>query len=106
MQPSRKQLTCTSSNTGPVSIFTTFTIILFFLYVSIKQNLHGDATSGVSTGTAVLSTLQNDDNVESINVFGMNFNGGFWHVDFNDPNLSNICCTKCVFHKTSIEQYK
>lgn len=74
--------------------------------MSIKQNLHGDATSGVSTGTAVLSTLQNDDNVESINVFGMNFNGGFWHVDFNDPNLSNICCTKCVFHKTSIEQYK
>lgn len=72
----------------------------------IKQNLHGDATSGVSTGTAVLSILQNDDNVDSINVFGMNFNGGWWHVDFNDPNLSNICCTKCVFHKTSIEQYK
>lgn len=72
----------------------------------IKQARHGDTTSGVSTGTAVLSILQNDDNVKSIHVFGMNFNGGWWHVDFNDPNLSNICCAKCVFHKTSIEQYK
>jgi len=72
----------------------------------IKQNLHGDATSGVSTGTAVLSSLQDDDNVESINVFGMNFNGGWWHVDFNDPNLSHICCTKCIFQKTNKEQYK
>uniref|UniRef100_A0A6C0IY35 Uncharacterized protein n=1 Tax=viral metagenome TaxID=1070528 RepID=A0A6C0IY35_9ZZZZ len=72
----------------------------------IKQNIHGNATSGISTGTAVLSSLQNDDNIESINVFGMNFNGGWWHVDFNDPNLSNICCTKCIFHKTRMEQYK
>ena len=72
----------------------------------IKHNLHGDAKYGISTGTAVLSSLQNDDNIESINVFGMNFNGKSWHVDFNDQNLSNICCTKCVFHKTNIEQYK
>jgi hypothetical protein len=71
----------------------------------IKQKFHGDATSGVSTGTALLSSLENDKDVESINVFGMNFNGGWWHVDFNDPNLSNICCTKCIFHKTSMDQY-
>ena len=71
----------------------------------IKHSRHGDATSGVSTGTALLSNLQNDDSVESVNVFGMNFNGGWWHVDFNDPNLSNICCTKCTFHKTSVNEY-
>ena len=71
----------------------------------IKQARHGDGTSGVSTGSAVLSSLQNDDTVESINVFGMNFNGGWWHVDFNDPNLSNICCTKCIFHKTRGDEY-
>lgn len=72
----------------------------------IKQARHGDATSGVSTGTAVLSSLQYDDTVKYINVFGMNFNGGWWHVDFNDPNLSNICCTKCIFHKTHVDDYK
>ena len=68
-----------------------------------KEARHGDSPIGPSTGTALLSTLQDDDTVNSINVFGMNFNGdhiGSFHVDFIDMNLTNICCTKCIFHET------
>lgn len=72
----------------------------------IKNSRHADSSSGVSTGTALLSFLQSDDSVTSVNVFGMNFNGGWWHLDFNDPNLTNVCCTKCNFHRTRVNEYK
>jgi hypothetical protein len=74
-----------------------------------KEARHGDSPIGPSTGTALLSTLQDDDTVKSINVFGMNFNGDFigaFHVDFIDMNLTNICCTKCIFHETFNDEYK
>ena len=73
-----------------------------------KEARHGDSPIGPSTGTALLSTLQDDENVKSINVFGMNFNGELinsFHVDFIDINLSNICCTKCIFHETVNNEY-
>ena len=71
----------------------------------IKTSRHADSSSGVSSGTALLSRLQDDASVQKVNVFGMNFNGGWWHVDFNDINLTHVCCTKCKFHPTRVNEY-
>ena len=55
---------------------------------------------GPSTGGAVLSDLEMNANVQSIHVFGMNWMGTKDHVDFADPTIVPMCCTKCIIYPT------
>lgn len=62
--------------------------------------------AGPSTGAALLSVLQDAENVTAIHVFGMNWNGQpDVHIDFADPDLVRQCCTKCIIHPTSNSRY-
>ncbi len=38
-------------------------------------------------------------------LIGMNFNGHPRHLDFVDKELTYTCCTKCIFHKTPVQEY-
>jgi hypothetical protein len=62
---------------------------------------------GPSTGTAVLNVLESSDDVESIDVYGMNWNGGEHHLDFQkkNQNLVKECCTKCQIFPTASQDY-
>jgi len=71
----------------------------------IKDNKHGDSYSGISTGTAVISELMKNDAIVKLDVFGMNFNGHPRHLDFVDKEVTDKCCTKCIFHKTPVQEY-
>ena len=61
--------------------------------------------AGPSTGGVALSALQELDNVETIHVFGMNWNGHPGHTDFLYPTLVADCCSKCTIHPTRSTDY-
>lgn len=62
--------------------------------------------AGPSTGGVALSVLQELDNVATINVYGMNWNGpADMHIDFANGTMVQDCCTKCVVHPTSTDAY-
>lgn len=57
--------------------------------------------AGPSTGAIALSALQELENVERIDVYGMNWNGNSdMHVDFANRTIVPTCCTKCDIHPT------
>jgi hypothetical protein len=60
---------------------------------------------GPSTGAVVLSALQASPRVARIDVFGMNWNGPTYHIDFLNKTLVPRCCTKCVLHPTAGAAY-
>tara|TARA_Y100000389_G_scaffold179981_1_gene194487 strand:+ start:493 stop:1248 length:756 start_codon:yes stop_codon:yes gene_type:complete len=62
--------------------------------------------AGPSTGAVALSVLQEMRNVETINVYGMNWNGDKRaHIDFANKTLVRDCCTKCVIHPAASNSY-
>ena len=62
--------------------------------------------AGASSGGIVLDILQGIPQIHEINVFGMNWNGDpSMHVDFRNKSIVSACCTKCVFHKTTTDNY-
>lgn len=70
-----------------------------------KKCSHSLAKHGPSTGAAVIDELNRARNVESIHVYGMNWNGGSHHVDFKHSDLISRCCDKCVLHPTCSDEY-
>ena len=74
------------------------------IYNGVKTN----AKWGFTSGTIVLSDLQQDDNVKEVNVLGMNFtksHEGSQH-DTNEKEYNEKYCTKCKFHKTVRNDYR
>lgn len=67
--------------------------------------LSNTSSNGPSTGGALLHYLESDNGVDTIDVYGMNWTGGNWHVDFKNPNLVRDCCTKCHIHQTPSNEY-
>lgn len=68
--------------------------------------LQSTTWAGPSTGGIALSVLQELENVETIDVYGMNWNGpADMHVDFANRTLITDCCTKCVIHPTASDNY-
>lgn len=68
--------------------------------------LHNQTWAGPSTGGVALSVLQEIRNVETIDVYGMNWNGpAEMHADFANQTLIVDCCTKCVVHPTASNDY-
>ena len=62
--------------------------------------------AGPSTGGVALSVLQELQNVETIHVYGMNWNGpADMHIDFANGTMIAGCCTKCVIHPTASDAY-
>ena len=62
--------------------------------------------AGPSTGGVALSVLQDLEHVETINVYGMNWNGpADMHIDFANRTMIEGCCTKCVIHPTASDDY-
>lgn len=94
----------------PVPIFNTSTALKFtgktMSFPKCKLATRSDsAGSGPSTGGALLNYLESDNGVKTIDVYGMNWNGGNHHVDFKNPRLVRECCTKCDIHETSSPKY-
>lgn len=63
------------------------------------------AWAGASTGAAALSVLHGMPEVKKINVYGMNWNGPTYHIDFENTSLVKGCCTTCQFHETASSAY-
>lgn len=63
------------------------------------------ATAGASTGAIALSVLEEMPEVKRINVFGMNWMGADYHIDFKNTSLVRGCCSKCHFHQTASNAY-
>jgi hypothetical protein len=71
-----------------------------------NSNIQGLRYGGPSSGGLVLSHLQSSQDVASIDVFGMNWNGNpALHVDFANRSLVGECCTKCRIHQTATSFY-
>lgn len=70
-----------------------------------RRKCHSETTSGPSSGAIVLDHLQNMAAVKTIDVYGMNWNGGRHHVDFKHNTLLKHCCSKCNFHDTACKRY-
>tara|TARA_B110000046_G_C12992410_1_gene398424 strand:- start:1120 stop:1908 length:789 start_codon:yes stop_codon:yes gene_type:complete len=66
---------------------------------------HGQASYGPSTGALALSELDRSNAVQDIHVYGMNWNGASYHVDFKYPDLVANCCSKCTIHPTANANY-
>ena len=66
---------------------------------------YSNTDAGVSTGTIVINHLESLHNIKKIDVFGMNWNGGDWHLDFANPEIVPTCCRKCTIHKTATKNY-
>lgn len=66
---------------------------------------HSFTPHGPSTGTIVIDKLQEWSTIESIDVYGMNWNGGNHHIDFKQPDMVEKCCSKCTIHKPNDEKY-
>lgn len=67
---------------------------------------HAETRAGPSTGGAVIDYLQRSPAVVRIDVYGMNWSGSNWHVDFKHPDLVRQCCSKCVIHDPASYTYK
>ena len=72
---------------------------------------HASAKYGPSSGAAVVDALDADPDVETIDIFGMNWSPDSphqrqWHVDFRAPDLVPQCCEKCTIHSTSTNAYR
>jgi hypothetical protein len=62
--------------------------------------------AGPSTGAVALSELNELDEIKTIDVYGMNWNGPpKVHIDFANNTLVHDCCQKCVFNHTSSDYY-
>ncbi len=72
---------------------------------SEKKCQQQSSRAGPSTGAAVLSHLDTIDAIDSLEVFGMNFLGGNWHLDFRDPSIVPRYCKKCTIHATPTSRY-
>ena len=71
-----------------------------------NECLHASTWAGPSTGAVVLSKLQQESDIETTDVFGMNWNGDSdAHIDFKNASIVKGCCTKCSFHDTSSDDY-
>lgn len=66
---------------------------------------HDFKRHGPSTGAIVIDSLEKMSSIDSVHIFGMNWNGTSHHVDFAQPNLVGTCCTKCVIHPTENNMY-
>ena len=66
---------------------------------------HNATDAGPSTGAVALSALQQDPGIVRIDVYGMNWNGPAYHLDFVNRTLVPRCCTKCVVHPTASASY-
>lgn len=64
-----------------------------------------DAWAGASTGAVALSVLEGIPDVKKINVYGMNWAGESYHIDFQNRSLVKACCTTCTFHQTASSAY-
>ena len=64
-----------------------------------------DAWAGASTGAIALSVLDGMPEVKKINVYGMNWAGESYHIDFQNRSLVKGCCTTCTFHQTASSAY-
>ena len=69
------------------------------------KSFHAEQVHGPTSGAAVIDWLEQDPSVETIHVFGMNWNKRDPHVDFVKKKLVETCCTKCEFHKTESPSY-
>lgn len=67
--------------------------------------VHDAQKNGPSSGAAVLDKLSSTSCVDSIDVFGMNWNGGSHHVDFAQPEIVPSCCTKCTINDAATKYY-
>tara|TARA_B100000575_G_C23074098_1_gene618677 strand:+ start:107 stop:856 length:750 start_codon:yes stop_codon:yes gene_type:complete len=68
--------------------------------------LQAKTWAGPSTGGVALSVLQELENVDVINVYGMNWNGpADMHIDFANRTMVRGCCTKCIIHPTANNDY-
>lgn len=63
------------------------------------------AWAGASTGAVALSVLEGMPEVKKMNVYGMNWAGESYHIDFQNRTLVKSCCTTCRFHQTSSSAY-
>ena len=70
-----------------------------------KEVRHDASPLGPSTGGVVLDELQKDPQITKIQVYGMNWSGSIHHVDFDDPDIVPVCCTKCEMHETKSRRY-
>ena len=70
-----------------------------------NRKLHSDTYWGPSTGGVLIDSLQSDENVREIKIYGMNWNGSHNHVDFKHTDIVKNCCTKCEIHPTKSEIY-
>ena len=62
--------------------------------------------AGPSTGAVAISELNELDAVNTMNVYGFNWNGAARiHIDFLNKSLVKDCCTKCIFHSTQSDWY-
>ena len=59
-----------------------------------------------STGTMLLSELQKNEQISSIDVYGMNWAFGILNHADEEANLIGTCCTKCNINKTHSDSYK
>jgi hypothetical protein len=68
--------------------------------------LQATTWAGPSTGGVALSVLQDINNIATIDVYGMNWNGpADMHIDFANGTIVEACCTKCVVHPTASDSY-
>lgn len=64
-----------------------------------------ETSSGPSAGAVALSELHALEQIQHIDVYGMNWKGGLEHVDFKYPDVVSTCCKKCSIHPTPTLMY-
>ena len=53
-----------------------------------------------------MSELQASSNVSWIHIYGMNWMGDkSVHIDFAHPEITSLCCTKCIIHPCTSQVY-
>lgn len=92
------------SSRGPQNTVSS-TMRLFSRCNPCPHCAHNWTLLGPSTGAIVLSYLQEDSLVHSIDIFGMNWNGDLPHNDFLDHDIVRRCCLKCTVHVTPDGNY-
>ena len=83
---------------------TTRGLRAFDVFDACKPN--NSVSRNPSTGTILLSTLENDPNVSTIDVYGMNW--GFHQSQGHSTQegaLVDECCSKCTVHRPARSTY-
>lgn len=82
------------------------TATLFYGSDCGKKCIHSTTLEGPSTGAIVIDALEKCSTVDKINIYGMNWSGSKFHIDFKNPGIIGDYCSKCIIHPTSNKNYK